>query len=269
MLSQRENARVLERNFYGTLRTADVGSPDEPGSKRQLINGVILHGEQYLSPLRRREPTSYYGLSSGIGVVLRLVDHPKRVGVIGLGTGSLAAYGRPGDVFHFYDINPQVADLARREFSFLQDSDAEIDITLGDARLTLEREPSQSFDVLAIDAFSSDSIPIHLLTIEAMDVYLKHMKRDGVIAFHVSNRFFDLAPVVKLNAERHGLKAALLVDNPEDADLSKSDWVLVTANDAVLEHDDVVAMTEDPSDLPGLRPWTDDDHNLFKIFKWR
>jgi hypothetical protein len=269
MLSQRENARVLERNFYGTLRTADFGSPDEPGSKRQLVNGVILHGEQYLSPQRRREPTSYYGRSSGIGVVLRLVDHPKRVGVIGLGTGSLAAYGRPGDVFHFYDINPQVADLARREFSFLQDSDAQVDITLGDARLTLEREPSQSFDVLAIDAFSSDSIPIHLLTVEAMDVYLKHMKRDGVIAFHVSNRFFDLAPVVRLNAERHGLKAALLVDNPEDADLSKSDWVLVTANDAVLEHDEVVAMTEDPSDLPGLRPWTDNDHNLFKIFKWR
>jgi hypothetical protein len=267
--AQRDNARVLQRNFYGTLRTEDFGSPDQASSKRQLINGVILHGEQYLAPDRRREPTSYYGRTSGIGVALGLIDHPKRVGVIGLGTGSLAAYGRPGDVFHFYDINPQVADLARREFTFLQDSDAHVEITLGDARLTLEREPSQSFDVLAIDAFSSDSIPIHLLTTEAMDVYLKHMKRDGVIAFHVSNRFFDLPPVVKLNAERHGLKSALLVDNPEDPDLSKSDWVLVTANDALLENDEVVAMTEEASDLRGLRPWTDDDHNLFKIFRWK
>jgi hypothetical protein len=268
--SQRDNARVMVRNFYGNLRTEDFASPGDPGSRRQLINGVILHGEQYLAPDRRREPTSYYGRTSGIGVAMNLLSQSsKRVGVIGLGTGSLAAYGRRGDVFHFYDINPQVADLARREFTFLQDSEAQVEITLGDARLTLEREPSQSFDLLAIDAFTSDSIPIHLLTTEAMAVYLKHMKRDGVIAFHVSNRFFDLPPIVKLNAQRYSLKTALLVDDPDDTDFSKSDWVLVTANGPLLRNDEIIAMTQEPSEIPGLRPWTDDDHNLFRIFRWK
>lgn len=266
--AQRASARVLERNFYGTLRTEDTGSPDSANSKRQLINGVILHGEQFLSPERRREPTSYYGPTSGIGLALTVMGRPgRRVGVIGLGTGSLAAYGRPGDTFHFYDINPQVVDLARTEFTFLRDSRAMIEVTLGDARLTLERQPAQGFDLLAIDAFSSDSIPIHLLTTEAMTVYLKHMRPDGVIAFHVSNRFFDLPPVVRAIAEAHGFSSALLVDNPDDAEFSKSDWVLVTNNSTVLENEAVKAITEAPKVIPKLRLWTDDDHNLFRIFR--
>jgi hypothetical protein len=265
---ERDEAHVLERNFYGTLRTENIGGIDEPDSKRRLINGVIMHGEQYLSPDKRREPITYYGPTSGVGLVLKIIDRPgRRVGVIGLGSGTLAAYGRQGDVFHFYDINPQVVDIARHEFTYLSDTPAMVEISLGDARLSLEREPSQSFDVLAIDAFSSDSIPIHLMTVEAMDVYLKHMKPDGVIAFHVSNRFFDLAPVVKLLAGAANLKSALIVDEGEDPDLSKTDWVLVTRNQALLDAPELAARTEEPTDIRGLRPWTDDDHNLFQIFK--
>ena len=265
---QRASARVVQRNFYGTLRTQDIGSPDDASGKRQLINGVILHGEQFLSPARRRDPTSYYGPTSGIGHALAVMDRPgRRVGVIGLGTGSLAAYGRTGDTFHFYDINPQVVAIARTEFTFLRDSHAMIDVTLGDARLMLEREPSQAFDVLAIDAFSSDSIPIHLLTTEAMSVYLRHMRPDGVVAFHVSNRFFDLPPVVKAIAAAHGLSSALLVDNPDDTEMSKSDWVLVTNNLTVLENEAVKALTEVTDVIPALRLWTDDDHNLFRILR--
>jgi hypothetical protein len=265
---QRAGARVLERSFYGTLRVEDTGSMDETDSRRQLVNGVIMHGEQYLAPERRRDPTSYYGPTSGIGLVLKLVDAAgRRVGVIGLGAGSLAAYGRQGDQFHFYDINPQVVELARREFTFLRDSRAMIDVSLGDARLTLEREPAQAFDVLAVDAFSSDSIPIHLMTTEALSVYLRHMKPAGVIAFHVTNRFFDLASVVKRLADAHGLGSLLIVDNPDDDDLSKSDWVLVTTNHAILSADEFSQNTEEPRTIPGLRVWTDDDHNLFQILR--
>jgi SAM-dependent methyltransferase len=261
-------AHVLKRNFYGTLRTETIGEAGEPDSKRRLINGVIMHGEQFLSPERRHDPITYYGPTSGIGLVLKIIDKPgRRVGVIGLGSGTLAAYGRHGDVFHFYDINPQVVEIARTEFTYLADTQAMVDISLGDARLSLEREPSQSFDVLAIDAFSSDSIPIHLMTVEAMDVYLKHMKPDGVIAFHVSNRFFDLAPVVKLLADAVDFKSALIVDDGEDPDLSKTDWVLVTRNQALLDDPELTARTQEPTDIRGLRAWTDDDHNLFQIFK--
>ena len=260
-------ARVLERNFYGTLRTEDWGTGDFNG-KRQLVNGVILHGEQYLSPSRRREPTSYYGPTSGIGVLLKLKDRPgRRLGVIGLGTGSLAAYGRAGDWIHFYEINPQVVELAQTEFSFLRDTPATVEVSLGDARLSLEREPPQGFDVLVVDAFSSDAIPIHLLTTEAMGIYLRHMRPDGVIAVHVSNRFFDLPPVVVRVAEACGLSAALLTDNPEDPEYSKTDWVLVTADRRLLEEPTVTAITEEPDDIAGLRPWTDDDHDLFRILR--
>jgi hypothetical protein len=263
-----ERARVMERNFYGTLRTEDWGTAEDFGAKRQLINGVILHGEQYLAPERRDEPTSYYGPTSGIGVALKLKNRPGRhIGVIGLGTGSLAAYGREGDRLHFYDINPQVVQIARTEFTFLRDTPAAVEVTIGDARLSLEREASQGFDVLVVDAFSSDAIPIHLLTTEAMGVYLKHMRPDGVIAFHVSNRFFDLPPVLKLGAKSHGLPAVLLVDEPSNLEYAKTDWVLVTSDESVLNDPEVVGITQEPDTIPGLRPWTDDDHDLFRIFR--
>jgi SAM-dependent methyltransferase len=189
------------------------------------------------------------------------------VGVIGLGTGTMAAWSRPGDVYRFYEINPHVLDIARREFSFLGDSPAKIETILGDARLGLEREPPQQYDVLVIDAFSSDSIPVHLITREALAVYLRHMKPGGVIAFHVTNRFLRLAPVVKRLADDQGLTALLIVDEAEKSDLSKTDWVLVSRDAALLARLAVTEGSEAIDDIPGLGVWTDSFNNLFQILK--
>ena len=260
------NARVMTRNFYGTLRVRDVGSDAE--SVRRLMHGVIMHGEQYLSEKRRGEPTTYYGHSSGIGRALaRLSASPLRVAVVGLGTGTLAAYGRAGDVYRFYEINPQVIGIARTQFTYLSDSRATIETVLGDARLNMEREPAQQYDLIAIDAFSSDSIPVHLITREAMAVYLKHLKPDGILAFHVTNRFLRLAPVVKMIADEYKLRSVLVVDEAEESDLAKTDWVLLSRNPALLGQQEITSAATEIEAIPGLGVWTDDYNNLFRILK--
>jgi SAM-dependent methyltransferase len=263
-----EDTRVMTRNFYGTLRVKDVGDETSEDGVRRLMHGVIMHGEQYLAPARRAEPTTYYGRVSGIGRLIE-ASHgaPLRVGVIGLGTGTLATYGRAGDVYRFYEINPQVIEIARKEFFFLNSSAARIETVLGDARLTMEREPPQQFDVLAIDAFSSDAIPVHLITREAMMVYLKHIRPDGVIAFHVTNRFLRLAPVVKRIADEFGLATALIIDDADDSDLAKTDWLLVTRNATRLKAEPIASATSEIPPINGLRLWTDDFNNLFQILK--
>jgi hypothetical protein len=263
------DAIVLTRNFYGTLRVKDV-EPGQPNATRTLVNGVIMHGEQYLSAERRREPTSYYGATSGVGRLLKVLGAASpgiRVGVVGLGAGTIATYGRKGDVYRYYEINPQVVEIARRDFSFVGDSGAKVEIALGDARLTMEREAPQRYDLLAIDAFSSDSIPVHLITREAMAVYLKHVKPDGVIAFHTTNRFLRLGPVVKRIAQELGLNVMLVDDDAKDSDLSSTDWVLVTRNKALLEDPEIAPYASDIDDIPGLPVWTDDFNNLFQILK--
>ena len=262
-----KDARVMTRNFYGALRVKDFEPEDLNVATRRLIHGVIMHGEQYLGT-RRREPTTYYGANSGIGRLMQTINSADvRVGVVGLGTGTLAAYGRKGGVYRFYEINPQVIEIARREFTYLGDSAAKIETVLGDARLAMEREAPQNYDVLAIDAFSSDSIPVHLITREAMAVYLRHMKPDGVIAFHVTNRFLRLSPVVKRIADEHGLHTALIADDAEGTDLSKTDWVLVSRNPALLARPAIADFAAEIEDIPGLRVWTDDFNNLLNILK--
>ncbi|MFN7086239.1 MAG: spermidine synthase [Burkholderiales bacterium] len=266
MLSQ--DTRVMTRNFYGTLRVKDTGPATNEGAVRRMMHGVIMHGEQYLVPARRRLPTTYYGPHSGIARAIEANrPAPLRVGVIGLGAGTLATYGRTGDVYRFYEINPQVVDVAQKEFSFLADSAAKIEIVLGDARLAMEREPPQQYDVLAIDAFSSDSIPVHLVTAEAMAIYLRHIKPGGVIAFHVTNRFLRLAPVVKRIADEYQLHATLITDDAEDSHLSKTDWALVTRNRQLIGHPAIARFAVDIAEVPGLKLWTDDYNNLFKILK--
>src|SRR5260370_30029976 len=175
-----------------------------------------MHGEQFLDAERRTRPTTYCGLTCGVGLALRTSQsHPReRVGAIGLGAGTLASYGRPGDSYRFYEINPLVIQVAHSQFTFLKDSKADVQVALGDARLSLEREPKQSFDVLAVDAFSSDSIPVHLLTKEAFGLYFRHLKDNGVLAVHVSNRYVDLEPVVARAAAALG-KEAMVVDSAE------------------------------------------------------
>jgi SAM-dependent methyltransferase len=266
--SEYANAREVTRNFYGTLRTRDKGSQEEGKRVRQLKHGAILHGEQFLDPAKRKEATTYYGATSGVGLaILNLQDHPIRVGVIGMGTATLAVYGRPGDHFRFYEINPKVIDLAQREFTFLNEGNGKNEIVLGDARLSLERETVQSFDLLAVDAFSGDSIPVHLLTREAMEIYLRHLKSDGVLAFHVTNRFLKLAPVVRALASLFRMESVRIYDEAEESHLLRSDWVLVSRNKALLAREEIAGKASPIDDIAGLALWTDDFNNLFDVLK--
>ncbi|WP_213956042.1 fused MFS/spermidine synthase [Variovorax sp. dw_954] len=267
--SDSTGAREMTRNFYGSLATIDTRRDDPADNVRKLFHGSIKHGEQFLAPARRREPTTYYGASSGVGLAIAEAPQgPRRVGLIGLGAGTLAVYGRAGDVFRVYEINPQVFELADTEFTFLHDSPAQIERVLGDARLALEREEPQQFDVLAVDAFSGDSVPIHLITEEAMGVYLRHVKPDGVIAFHVTNRFLALAPVVAEIAKAQGLHAVLVHDEAEHNDaLRRTDWVLVSRSAARLDRESIRSASVPVTPIEGLQAWTDDFNNLFGVLK--
>jgi SAM-dependent methyltransferase len=266
-----ENTVSATRNFYGVLRVQEW-NPGTANYHRSLIHGTILHGTQYPSPELERRPTTYYTESSGIGRALESLHptvRPLRVGVIGLGTGTIATYGSKGDVYRFYDINPAVIGIARRDFSFLAKSDATIEIALGDARLSLEREAPQGFDVLAIDAFSSDAIPVHLITAEALAIYRKHMKPGGIIAFHVTNRYLNLIPVAQKLAETQGLHAVLVADDGEEPLGSRSDWVLLSDSEAVLEKEPIDEVAEAIEPRPGWRLWTDDFNNIVQVLKSR
>jgi SAM-dependent methyltransferase len=266
--TMRESTVAMMRNFYGALRIQEF----KIGLQlpyRSLVHGTIEHGAQYLSFPENRNPTTYYGRRSGVGLALRFCcDGPKRVGVIGLGTGTLAAYGKPGDSFRFYEINPQVIAVANGWFTFLKQSPAKTEIILGDARLSLESEPSQQFDVLAVDAFSGDSIPVHLLTREAFAVYFRHLKPGGILAVHTSNTYLSLAPVVKLLAEDADYTTRLISSDEETSMMvSPADWVLVTRNIEFLNKLETFAGSETITVPPHLRLWTDDYNNLFEILR--
>jgi len=260
---------LTARNFYGVLRVQENGASDA-SRHRSLVSGTIMHGLQYAAPQLRKEPTSYYTTTSGIGRLLETL-HPRmdplRVGVIGLGTGTLAAYGTPGDVYRFYDINPAVIAIARRDFTYLADSEAHIETPLGDARLSLEREPPADLDILAVDAFSSDAIPVHLITSEALALYAKHLRPGGVVAFHVTNRFLDLVPVVAGIAAANGMEAVWIHDEGEAALANRSDWVLVSKNHQLLASPRI-ADAATPIDVhKDWRVWTDDFNNLFEVLR--
>jgi len=260
---------VTARNFYGVLRVQESGV-NEASRHRSLVHGTIMHGLQYLSPQFRRQATSYYTTTSGIGRLLETLHprkEPLRVGVIGLGTGTLASYGTPGDLYRFYDINPAVGRIAREDFTYLAQSEAHIETPLGDARLTLEREPAADLDILAIDAFSSDAIPVHLITSEALALYARHIKPTGVIAFHVTNRFLDLVPVVAALADAHGMEAVYIHDEGEDVLASRSDWVLVSNNRALLARPQIAGAATPIVRRPDWRLWTDDFNNLFQVLR--
>ncbi len=265
----KENTIYASRNFYGSLRVKQTLADTDPDANRRLVHGVIMHGEQYIHPSHRHIITSYYGDTSGVGMALSRI-HPvnQRVGVIGLGAGTLAGYGQEGDYFRLYEINPKVIDIATHYFYYLTGSKAKVETALGDARLVLEREKPQQFDVLAVDAFSSDAIPVHLITREALQVFLKHIKPDGAVAFHVTNRYLRLAPVVKQLAEEIGYEAILITDDAEDDKyLSRTDWVIVTKNRDFINDEDIKAQRVTIEPIAGMRTWTDDFNNLFQILK--
>ncbi|HEX4327220.1 MAG TPA: fused MFS/spermidine synthase, partial [Burkholderiales bacterium] len=263
-----EDTILARRNFYGSLRVKQTAPETDPDAERRLVHGVIMHGEQYVNPKYRGLITSYYGESSGLGMALQRF-HPvqQRVGMVGLGAGTIAGYAEPGDFFKIYEINPQVIDIASFYFYYVPEARGKVEMALGDARLTLERQGPQNFDVLAIDAFSSDAIPVHLITREAMRVYLKNIKPDGAIAFHVTNRYLQLAPVVKQLADEVGYQAVLISDEPSETYLSRTDWVIVTKSRNFLDDPEIKAKRSEIIPIPGLQPWTDDFNNLFQILK--
>jgi hypothetical protein len=272
-LEYRADARIMVRNFYGVVRTRDFNNPVP---FRAMYHGAINHGGQLLDKEYLRYPSTYFSRSSGYGRVFASLpaDKPRKVGVIGLGAGALAAYARKGDEFKFYEIDPQVAAVALAEFTFLKDAPAQTEIVLGDGRLSLEREPPQGYDVLAIDAFSGDSIPMHLITREAMAVYVKHIKPDGVIVFQATNRFVDIAPVVKRLADELGFSAVLVSDQPETGPgdkheywTSSTDQIIVTKNKALLDAKPIRSASQPLEDKPGFRVWTDDFYNLLHVLK--
>jgi hypothetical protein len=270
-VAEARQARLLARNFYGSLRVVDRGFG--PAATRMLNHGTITHGEQYLDPAERGRPITYYSPASGVGAALRAAAARERlhVGVVGLGAGTLAAYGRRGDRYRFYEINPLVVEIARREFTFLSDTPAEVATVLGDARLSLEREPPQGFDLLAVDAFSSDAIPVHLLTREAFALYAGHLAPGGVLAVHVSNRHLDLVPVVLGAGRAVGLRAVVVDTYDEfhaEPSVYGSTWVLLAREAAPLEHALVREAAGEPGREPTPRLWTDDYSNLLGVLKW-
>ncbi len=258
------------RNFYGALYVYDEETSGNMGPVRVLRHGTIDHGEQFLWPQNQRFATTYYSAGSGVGLAIHNLqtDGPMSVGVIGLGSGTLTSYGRPIDHYTVYDINPLVLRIAQTDFRFLRQCMAPKEIVLGDARLSLEQGGAKQFDVLAVDAFSGDAIPVHLLTREAFALYWRNMKPGGVLAVHVSNRYLALAPVVALAAAEAGKQAMLISNDDDDArEITAADWVLVTSRSGFFDQNEIKAKAEKIPPVPGLRTWTDDYSNLFKILR--
>ncbi|MCZ8340613.1 MAG: fused MFS/spermidine synthase [Burkholderiaceae bacterium] len=262
--------RAVVRNFYSQTRVEEVDDP-QFGKRRLMLHGRINHGEQYLDEKLRRVPTAYFCDRSGIGRVFRSLpeDRPRKMGVLGLGIGTLAVFGRPGDEMRIYEINDQVLDLARSEFTYLSDSAAKIVPILGDGRLMLEREPDQQFDVLAMDAFSGDSVPTHLVTVEAIRVYLRHMRPDGYLVFNITNHYLDLRPVMAAAAAALG-KVALAYEVTSVADdevCRKSHFALIVDPSQLANLPELLRDFKQLEPRPGFKPWTDNFSNLIGILK--
>jgi spermidine synthase len=264
-------AIVKVRNFYGVLVVREDATSDSENPLRWLVNGHTLHGLQQMGAGKRREPTTYYGRSSGVGIAIDQYrdGRPLRIGAIGLGVGTLACYAEQGDELDFFEINPQVIELANSHFSFLKDCPIEPKLILGDARLSLERMQPRDYDLLVVDAFSSDAIPVHLLTVEAIELYKKHLKPGGVMAIHVSNRHLRLVPVVMTLARNAELEHVLVRSAAEGKVLDNAAWVLLTESENFLNDPVVVFSAEEPTaeDQQKVSLWTDQYTNLLEILR--
>jgi hypothetical protein len=270
---ENHGVEIARRGFYGVLRVIR----ERPGGADEcleLLHGRIAHGMQLTDQRRRLEATTYFGPSSGVGLAIgrhpkRLAGQPMRVGVVGLGVGTIAAWSEPGDTFRFYELDPEVARLSQGPspvFTYLRDAPGSVSLVLGDGRLVLEQEPPQGFDVLVLDAFSGDAIPVHLLTQEAFAAWRRHIGPAGILAVHITNRYLDLKPVLRTIASDQGL-AALHIPSYEKGVRWGSDWMLL-AHDATVLRDEVI----DAATLPALRRldrvlWTDQWSDLLRILK--
>ncbi len=259
------------RNFYGVLRVRDDEAEEDLPAKRVLIHGTINHGTQLKVPNSERIPTSYFGSGSGISLVIHALGEsgPLRLGVLGLGAGVTAALARPGDTIHYYEINPLVVEIANRDFGFFRACPAGKQLYMGDGRLVLEKLPSENLDFLAMDAFTSDAVPVHLLTKEAYAIYARHLKPEGVLAINISNRYLDLAPVVAQAAADLGWTGISVYDDGEEESYYYgSTWVLLSRVPAIFEHRNFKSADYNPlKPKPGFRAWTDDYSNIIQIIK--
>ncbi len=258
------------RNFFG------IKSVLNEEAQTVLVHGHTLHGLQRSDPATHNEPTMYYARQSGIGLLLdnypRAAEHEMRVGVIGMGAGTLAAYGRNGDYYRFYEIDPQVTAFslgAHPPFTFVQSSAAHVDVVIGDARVKMQEEVSsgrlQNFDVLVVDAFSGDSVPVHLLTREAMALYLQQLRDpQSVVAIHLSSTDLDLRPVAESLARSYGLASVEVDTPPEVAPV----WVLMSRDVAALRLPALDAVAHPVPVTQEVRTWTDDYSNLYQLLKW-
>ena len=260
---ENSGAETLARNFYGTLKVFAL----EENGYRTMLHGQIIHGRQFLAPEKAQLPTTYYSPEGGAGKTLlaKAAQGALRVGVVGIGVGTLATYGRPEDYYRLYDIDPLVIDVANKHFSFLAAGRARSAIVIGDARLQLAGEAPQQFDVLVVDAFSGDSVPVHLLTRQAFALYFRHLKPDGVLAVHITNRYLDLRPVIKTAADHLGRPARIIdFDGDRDRGVFRSRWAIIAQDESFFRHD-TFADAKQLADQPGFKPWQDDYSSLFAV----
>ncbi len=259
---------VQVRNFYGALKV--VERYEDRDRMRMLVHGNINHGGQFLAGDLARKPTTYYGPDSGVGLSLRLLGEkgPLKFGVVGLGSGTLADYARQGDIVRIYEINPLVKDLAYTWFQALPECSGKAEVVMGDARLSMEREAPQAYDLIAVDAFSSDSIPVHLLTREAFQQYRRHLSPGGVVAVHISNLYLDLRPVLIAEGRDAGWKTREVSDEGDaDAGVFSSDWVLMSPDADIFRRAELMKVAEPLESKRTVPRWTDDFSNLYRILK--
>lgn len=256
------------RNFYGVLAVGLYGAKT-PEEQRWLRYDNSYHGAQYTASDLRRTPISYYASTSGIArALLHRVNAPQRhIGMVGLGVGSIAAHTQVGDTLRIYEINPAIKSIAQNQFTYLSDSPASVQVVLGDARYSLERESTQGFDILVLDAFTSDSIPTHLMTREAFETYLRHLNPDGVIAVLISSWHFDFAPLLKRIAREFGLHAVLVRSDFVDDDDWGSEWMVMTRNLDFLRENELGSSEGHPAAVENVRLWTDDFASPFQLLK--
>lgn len=265
---------LSERNFFGVLEV----NKDAKGKCCNLVHGTTVHGSQFLDPARRQEPLVYYHRTGPLGQVYAAfpsINPGREIGILGLGIGSIASYAKPGQHFTYYEIDPAVERVARDEryFTFLADCRGKVNVILGDARLSLREAPPGHYDMIILDAFSSDAIPIHLVTREALQLYLSKLQERGLMAFNISNRYLDLAPVLGNLARDAGLTCLVqrdlnLTHREIEENKRSSDWVVMAR-----QPEDLGKLAADPrwhklSGQPRRTLWTDDFSNILTVFRW-
>ncbi len=265
----RNKGLILQaRDFYGALTvTEETLQQDHPIPMRILYNGSIQHGMQFLDPAKRGIPTAYYGPLSGIGLLLRARRDAWTVGVVGLGTGTLALYSRPADSFTFYEIDPLVSEVAQNQFGFLKAARGALKIEIGDGRLSLQKEPARRFNLVVVDAFSGDSIPTHLLTEEAFELYFSKLKDDGVVAVHISNKFVDLKPVLVGVSEALHKRAVETQAKLTTEGAFYATWVLIGNGPDSFRTFPRNMLSDLDVTVTGSKLWTDDYSNVLQLLK--